>query len=370
MARKITRKKKSSKFALREDETAFVGLDVHKKSFTVSVWTPQRGTIANWTHPADALSLCRKLGPYRHQIQRVVYEAGPTGYWLCHTLKDAEFSVDVVAPSKTPHAPGRNGKSDRRDAQELARLAGKGMLTPIVVPTRQQEADRQLIRRRDKIIRQSRQAKQRIKSFLLQYHLPEPKGLVHWSRAGVDALREIEMIDELRFTLDSLLVDLDHANAQTKAINRRLAALSRTDRHAAAATLLRRVPGVGLVTAMTYVLEFPSPESFATPAQVGSYMGLAPWSSRTGEHVRTGPIVKSGKKQLRSVLIEAAWQWRKHDPDARARFDHLARQTASANKAIVAMARHVAILLWRILTTGLAYEPGAALDIDDDLSAA
>jgi transposase len=355
---------------LLEGEVAFVGLDVHKKSFTVSVWTPQQGTIANWTHPADALSLSRKLGPYRHQIQRIVYEAGPTGYWLCHTLKDAGFSVDVVAPSKTPQAPNRNGKSDRRDAQELARLAGKGMLTPIVVPTPQQEADRQLIRRRDKIIEQGRRAKQRIKSFLLQHGLPEPKGLEHWSHAGVDALREMEMADELRFCLDSLLADLDHAAAQAKAIDRRLVALSRTERHATAATLLRKVPGVGLVTAMTYILEFPSPESFETPAQVGSYMGLAPWSSRTGDHVRTGPIVKSGKKQLRSVLIEAAWQWRKHDPGARARFDHLASQTGSGNKAIVAVARHLAILLWRILTAGLVYEPGTPLDIDDDLSAA
>ena len=370
MAIKVTRKKKSNKLALLEDEVAFVGVDVHKASFTVSVWTPQRETIASWTQRADAHMLCRKLEPLRHQIQHIVYEAGPTGYWLYPVLKKQGFAVDVVAPSKTPAAPNQNGKSDRRDARTLARLAGKDMLTPIVVPAPQQETDRQLIRRRDQIMRQGRQVKQRIKSLLLQYHLPEPEGLENWSRVSVDALREMELVDELRFCLDSLLADLDHVNAQQRAIDRRLDALARTERHAVAVELLRRVPGVGPVAAMTFRLEFPNPEQFETPQQVGSYMGLAPWSSRTGSTCRSGPIVKCGKKQLRTALIEAAWQWKTHDPEARKRFDHLAKQTASANKAIVAMARRLAILLWRILTTGLVYVPGTGIEADDSVTAA
>ena len=103
---------------------------------------------------------------------------------------------------------------------------------------------------------------------------------------------------------------------------------------------------------------------------MSSYVGLAPWSSRSGSGHRSGPIVKSGKKQLRTVLVEAAWQWKKHDPGARARFNHLAQQTASGKKAVVAMARRLAIELWRILTTGLVYEPGTALDSDDGQTAA
>jgi len=340
-----------------EEERAFVGVDVHKATYSVCVYTERRGAVASWVQPASPETLVRRLEAVRAQIAWVVYEAGPTGYGLVRHLRATAFSSDVIAPSKTPSAPGRSGKGDRRDAGQMAFLAAKGMLTPIYVPTPEEEADRQVVRRRNQVARELRRTKHRIKSFLLQHGLP---GFGHWSRKAVETLRTLSLCWQLRFCLDALLADYEHLVAQVDAADAQVAELARTERHATAAEGVCRVPGVGPAVAMTMRTEVLHPERFDGPEAVASFTGLAPCVRQSGERTRSGPILKTGNRFLRCLLIEAAWQWVRHDPGAKALYRHLLAATASPNKAIVGVARHLAILLWRILTTGLVYTPPPA----------
>ncbi|MFW6162046.1 MAG: IS110 family transposase [Planctomycetota bacterium] len=137
---------------LLKEERAFVGIDVHKDSYSVSVAADRRKVVARWVQPADPLAVVRRLEPIRSQVAAVVYEAGPTGFSLVRVLREHGLPADVVAPSKTPTERGPAGKSDRLDADDLAFLASKAMLRAIYVPTRQEEADRQLVRRRHAIL--------------------------------------------------------------------------------------------------------------------------------------------------------------------------------------------------------------------------
>lgn len=342
---------------LLEREVAFVGVDVHKRSFSVAVWTEARGEVAAWSQPSNASLLCRRLEPVRAQVGRVVYEAGPTGYGLCRALRAAGFAADVIAPSLTPRAPGPAAKCDRKDCRELAFLAGKGMLRPVAVPTPEEEADRQLVRRRDQAVGWRRRVKHQIKSFLLQHGIAEPAGLRYWSQAGVRALRGLRLLPGLRLALDSLLDELASATEQYKRLTRQVRDLADTERHAARVALLRRVPGVGLVTAMTFATELPHPEHFPSSPKLTAYLGLAPSVRQSGQTEHRGPLMKAGNRRVRTVLIEAAWQWRRYDPAAQARYRHLLANTKKANKAIVGVARHLGILLWRIATTGALYSP-------------
>jgi len=344
---------------LLEGEEVFVGVDVHKKSYSVSLWSEGRGVLSRWVQPARVAVLSARLAPIQSHVVRVVYEAGPTGYGLYHGLCSQGFSVDVVAPSKTPSAPASSGKSDRCDADTLAFLASKGMLRTVAVPSAEEEADRQVSRRQKQVARDVKRAKHRIKSLLLQHGIAEPAGLEHWSRAAVEALRQLALCDGLRFTLDGLLSDLDHAQEQLGQARKKLQDLAESERHATPVALLRKVPGVGLLTAMTVRTEVVHPERFRTAEQVASFCGLAPWVSRTGSTTRKGPIVKAGNARVRTVLVEASWQWVRRDPGARRVYRHLVANTASRQKAIVAMARRLAILLWRILVTGEVYCPEA-----------
>lgn len=358
MAKTLTHSRRRSKLpVLLEEERASVGVDVHKESYSVTVWTEDRGTVARWTQPAEKDLLVERLEPIRSQVDGVVYEAGPTGYELCRQLRLAGFPADVVAPSRTPRASGQQAKCDRLDSEQLALLRGKDMLSTVYVPTPEEEADRQVLRRRDQVVRWVRRVKSQIKSLLLQYGIPEPAGLASWSRASVQALRHLALRPGLRQVLDSLLDELASAEEQ----RRRLTALARnledTSRHAVGAAILRRVPGVGLLTTMSFLTELPQPQRFDRPAQVGSYLGFAPLVRQSGQTCHTGPIVKAGNRRLRTVLIQAAWQWIRYDPSARACYIRLKANTQSANKAIVGVARRLGILLWRLLTTGEVYTP-------------
>jgi transposase len=326
---------------------AFVGVDVHKKSYQVSVWTEGREWVAQWTQPADAEALCRRLEPVRAQVAHVVYEAGPTGLGLVRSLRARGFSADVVAPSKTPVAAGRSNKSDRRDAGQLAHLDGKGMLTAIYVLTPQEEGDRQVLRRRWQMVGDVSRTQHRIKSLLLHHGIAEPA-----------ELRGLVLLGELRFCLDLLLDDLDHGRGRLVAAARKVRELAASERHAAAVARMCSVPGVGVITAMTFGTELPHPERFATAEALGAITGLAPRVRRSGETVKGGPILKTGNAHVRRVLVQAAWQWVRRDPAAKDLFNHLLSETGCAQKAVVAVARHLAILLWHLLTTRSTYTPG------------
>jgi transposase len=348
----------SKELRLLPGERAFVGVDVHKRSYHVSVWTEAREWVAQWTQPADPDALCRRLEPVRAQVAHVVYEAGPTGFHLAHVLRARGFSADVVAASKTPVAAGRANKSDRRDSAQMAFLDGKGMLTVIYVLTPQEEADRQVMRGREQRLDDVGRTQRRIKSLLLQYGLEEPAGLRYWSRAAVRALRGLALGDELRFCLDLLLDDLDHGRMQVAAADQRVRALAASERHAAAVARMRSVPGVGVITAMTFATELPQPTRFPRPEAIGAITGLAPRVRRSGETTKGGPILKTGNSHLRRVLIQASWQWVRRDPAAKGLFGHLVSETGCAQKAVVGVARHLAILLWHLVTTESTYTPG------------
>jgi len=343
---------------LMRDEQVEVGIDVHKRTFSVTLWSEQRQSVVScWTQPADAAALIRSLTPCRQNVGRVVYEAGPTGYGLVRALREAQFRADVIAPSRTPKSTGQEAKSDRLDSRKLALWSAKNLLRPVRVPTVEEEGDRQVFRTRDDAVAKRRRIKQQIKSFLLQHGIPEPEGLAAWSRRGIAALRKIPLSAQLRFSLDFLLDDLDHYNAQVKKADAALKSLAATDRHQQAAEALQTVEGVGPVTAMAVRTELIAPERFNDGREVAAMAGLAPLVSRTGETTRQGPLMKCGNARLRKTLIEAAWRWVAKDAWAGALYRQLVRNTGDKKKAITAVARRLLIILWRMSVTGQPYQP-------------
>ncbi len=335
-----------------------VGVDVHKRTYTVTFWSERREfVVLRWTQPADPGALIRSLTPYKRRIDRVVYEAGPTGYTLVRALRDAGFRADVIAPSRTPKATGQEAKSDRLDSRKLAMWSAKGLLRPVAVPTLEEEGDRQVFRTRDDAVNKRRRVKQQIKSFLLQHGIAEPEGLRCWARRGVRALRKLELSGQLRFALDLLLEDLDHSESQVRRGNAALGTLAKTPRHKESAEALQTVPGVGVVTTIAVRTEIIAPERFSDGRQVAAMTGLAPLVSRTGETTRQGPLMKCGNTRLRKILIEAAWRWVAKDPWAGETYGRMARNTGDKKKAIAALARRLGIILWRISVTGEPYRP-------------
>lgn len=342
--------RKFKAFLPESGEILHVGVDVHRRSYAVAIWSNLRGHVAQWTQPAEPGLLVERLSPLTGSIRKVVYEAGPTGFSLVRALRAAGIPADVIATSMMLKTVSRDSKSDRMDCRRLAEHAAKELFRLIRVPTEEEEQDRQLLRLREQMVRKHRQIRQQIKSFLLTHGIAYAHGLKTWTLQGLKVLRELEMPELLRRCFDVLLDEEEHARAQVQRINEAVKKLMATVRHRKKVEVLRSVPGVGVVTAMTFQTELLGPERFNQPGEVAKMIGLAPLVQESGERRREGSLIKAGNWRLRTILVEAAWRWVRQDEGAKTLYRRCVRNTGDGKKAIVAVARKLAIMLWRMVT--------------------
>ena len=349
-----------SGLTLLAEERIHVGCDVHDGKYAVALWSPQRGEwIGEWVQADDDQALLKRLAPLRPHVARVVYEAGPTGFGLARSLRAAGFPVDVIAASHTPRAGVESDKSDRLDARKLAQFSSQpGMLHPVYIPSEQEEQDRQIFRIREQHKTRLAQLKQRLKALLLCHGHKAPAGLKHWSRAGLAELRALALPEALRWSVDELLHELEQARAAVLRANRKLQELAQDDRYKARVARLRTVPGVGLIVAMGFVLELLNLERFADRRDLARFLAVCPKVGRSNEQSWNLGRPELGQATLRSLLVEAAWRWRRGDAYARMLFSRYLGNTGMKQKAIVALAHKLSVILWRIALGELPYVPG------------
>lgn len=359
MSKTVSKKQQFfNKVNLTADDELYIGVDVHKESYTVALYLNGAAAI-DFNMSADNAKLLKLLQKVRPAVRAVVYEAGPTGYSLARTLQRARLPIKVIAPSKTPRQSARDSKTDRLDARTLAEYAAKGLLRSIAIPTRLQEADRQLIRTREQLVKKQSRSKLQIKSFLLQHGITQPPALRSWSNNAVNQLEQLQLPKSLRFCLDLLIEQLKFIQIQLKTIRKQLKQAFDQARHARKVKLLQTHPGVGEVIARQFTAEIFDPKRFRNRGELAKYTGLAPTIIQSGQSLRDGPVTKTGRPQLRSNLIEASWIWIRRDPDAHRTFTRLMHNTGHKNKAITAMARRLAVHLWKMLCDNKPYTPAA-----------
>ena len=351
------RSRRSRNWQVLKTETGdrvVIGLDVHKKSIHAAIRV--NGVEADtWVMPSAPKTVVAAFVGLRGTPHKIVYEAGPTGFRLARALREAQLCVDVIAPGKVPQPANRGNKSDRIDCRKLALYAEKDLLSAVAIPSEDEEASRQITRLREQVIKKIRRVKQQIKSLLLQHAIAEPPGLAQWSLAGVAALRKCRVREELRFVIDTLLGELETLTKALRRTEQRMRRMARQRRYRVGEELLRSHPGVGPITAMTFLTEVYRPERFDEKCELTSYCGLAPRVCQTGESRQEGPLIKGGRKGLRRLLVEAAWVWIARDPAAMACYRRLVFNTGKSQKAIIGMARRLAIHLWCMVTRGEVY---------------
>jgi transposase len=339
---------------LTKDDDLYIGIDVHKETCHIALYLNGAHAI-DFITPSDNIKICQTLKKLEPAIKNIVYEAGPTGYSLARQLQQASLPVQVIAPSKTPQSSARDSKTDRIDGRKLAEYAAKGLLRPIAIPTRRQEADRQLPRLRFQFVNKLKQTKLQIKSFLLQHGISEPQGLKGWSQSAVRQLSKLQLLDPLRYTLDMFVTEYKFLTEKITDIEQQLEETFAKTIHAKKIALLRTHLGVGPVTSMMFEAELFNPKRFNSKEEVAKYIGLAPTIIQSGQSHRDGPISKTGRPQLRSTLIQAAWVWVAKDPQANQVYRRIIQNTGLKSKAITAMARRLAIHLWKMLCNNEAY---------------
>ena len=297
----------------------YVGMDVHADTIAVALAEGRDevrslGVIPNRLE--SIRKLVRSLGPV--QQVRACYEAGPTGYVLYWQLTQLGVRCDVIAPSLVPTKAGDRVKTDRRDAEKLARCHRAGELTAVWVPDAAHEALRDLVRAREAAKKDQLKARHRLGKFLLR-HGRRPDGLKKtWTKKHLEWIKSHVRFDEpaLEATLADYLEEVEHVAARIGKLDQ---AIDQAVAHApveirVVIEALQALRGVAQTTAATIVSELGSLSCFQNPRQRMGYSGMVPCEHSSGNRIQRRGITKTGNGHLRRVVGEAAWAYQ-HKPD-------------------------------------------------------
>ena len=296
----------------------FVGLDVHADTIAVAVAEKEgevrsHGIIPN--RMESVRKLVAKLGPAKHL--RVCYEAGPTGYVLYWQLAQLGVACEVIAPSLVPVKAGDRVKTDRRDAEKLARCYRAGELTAVWVPDAAHEALRDLVRAREAAKRDQLKARHRLGKFLLR-HGRRAEGMKAWTKKHLEWIKTNVHFDQpaLEATLEHYLHEVEHVAERILKLEKAIdeAVQQAPEEIRTVIEALQALRGVAQMTAATIVSELGSLSRFANPRQLMGYSGLVAREHSSGNRIQRGSITKTGNAHLRRVVVEAAWAYQ-HRPN-------------------------------------------------------
>lgn len=360
-----------------------LGLDVSKNTIAVGVLEPDREHAVADVISHDEASVRRLVGRFDDPDRlRVCYEAGPTGFGLFRLLASMQVDCEVVAPSLVPQRPGERVKTDKRDCRRLARLHRAGELTPIRVPSPQQEAVRDLCRARADQVDDLRRARQRLGSFLLRHDRV-------WRGGSTWTVRHHQWLASLEFGDATLTATFAHYYAIVRArraalagIEDDLAGFYHREPFADPVHRLGCYRGITHLGALVLATEIGDWRRFPRAPSFMGFCGLVPSEYSSGESTSRGAITKAGPTQVRSQLVESAWAYQ-HRPSvgvgirnrqagcppatiARAwkaqqrlcrRFKALAARKNAKKKVVVAVARELAGFVWAEMVAEDTYTP-------------
>ena len=286
-----------------------VGLDVHARSTHGAAINTVTGELSRVRFGPGNEAVIDWLGGLDGPVS-AVYEAGPTGFGLARAAERAGISMIVCAPGKVPRAAGDRVKTDRKDAELLARLLRAGQLKAITVPPDWLEAARHLARSRENVRKDLGRARHRVSKLLLVEGrvYPEPTTWNTRHRQWLARQQFDQPATELAFI--DLLAAVDGLTARRAALDERLSRIAQDERFWPTVSRLRAFRGVDTLTALMLHLELAGDwERFSSPRRLAAWLGLTPTLDQSGQSKTQGSITKTGSAIARRLLVEAAWHY-------------------------------------------------------------
>lgn len=346
-----------------EGQNIYVGFDVHAKDWKVSIM------VEHVFHKTFIQSPCVKTlynylninfpnGNYHS-----VYEAGFSGFSDHYKLKELGINSIVVNPADVP-TTGKEmlQKDDKRDSLKLVKGLHSGDLRGIYIPSLETLNDRLLIRTRSQLTKDLTRNKNRIKSQLYFLGIKYPpeffESRSHWSQRFIKWLRDLNIENSRAKDSLNLIIDqVVYLRSTLLTITRKIRELSTSERYKENYTLLKSIPGIGLLAGMTLLLEIESINRFPNSISFFSYIGIIPTMHSSGEKVSTGKITPRGHPVLRNLLIECAWVSVRNDPSLMKKHLQNCRRM-QPNKSIIHIARNLASRIRFVLVNKEEYKKG------------
>lgn len=302
------------------NENIYVGFDVHLRSWKVTILTEKVAVKTFSQDPKPELLYQYLMRNFPGGIYHSAYEAGFCGYWIHNKLISLGINSIVVNPGDIPTTnKERVQKEDLRDSRKIARFLRSGELKAIYVPGLRTLEDRGLLRARATMIKDLTRFKNRIKSFLYFHGIDYPesfsKSQSHWSQRFMTWLESIELTEESgKITLSSFILQSKNLRETVLNLTRQIQKLSQTETYQNSVNLLRSIPGIGILTAMTILTEVENILRFDNFDKLCSYVGLVPSTNSSGEQEKIGDVTSRGHSVLRNAIIESAWTAVRLDP--------------------------------------------------------
>lgn len=332
----------------------FVGLDVHLRSWSVTVLSEQSVLKKYTQDPSPAVLHKFLTNTYPDAEYHSVYEAGFCGFWIHWELTDLGIHNIVVNPADVPTMAGeRLRKTDAVDSGKLARSLRSGELKGIYVPDSAAAEIRSLIRLRDSLTKDQTRHKNRIKAHLRYFGIDIPEEFsrpgTSWTNRFMLWLRGINLeTDYGKKTLDLLISQYEDLRAQQLKMMKELRVLSQTPRFEEPLRYLISIPGIGQAAGMSILSEIDDISRFHNSGQLASFIGLVPMCHSSGEHDNVGDITVRRHAQLRWLVVEAAWVAVKKDPVLSAAYVDYCR-TMKPSRAIIKVARRLVNRIYHVM---------------------
>ena len=356
-------------------QVIMIGCDLHDRNmllrYSVGIGEPQQLTYDNDAAGRRRMIARLKSLAQKSNADRIVfaYEASGLGHGLSDQLHDEGIECYVLSPTHLPKTPkSARLKTDAKDAQMLLEqlrgfvLAGNDL--PVVwTPPQRLRDDRELVRARVDVADELTRVKLKIITLFKarEIKITSPtkcrwtKAFVAWIRNDVIPTLNLVVGVKLKLLLDRF----EMYRKEQAELDKALSKLSKEPRYKVACTELRKLPGVGLLVALTFLTEMGDLNRFDNRRQVAAYLGLCPSSNESGQkNDRKGRITRQGPARLRKVLCQAAWVSVNRCEDAAAEYHRIKQnQKNRSKKALVAMMRKLGIKMWhRALACGVSTE--------------
>lgn len=344
-------------------ELIYVGLDVHKKSWTVTVRYSGM-EHKTWTLTGGSPSLVNYLTRnYPGGSFICAYEAGFCGFSVQRELFAAGLECIVVHPADIPTTQKeKEFKTDARDSRKIARALEKKELEAIYVPDEHQEEYRALVRLRGSSVGDRARTKNRIKSLLMRLGIEIPKELKgrNWTRNFINWLKNLKFAVPLsRLQMDHLLRDLAHFEQQISQLEAQLKEIAKSEPFGKAHELLCSVSGIGWLSSITILSEIGQIERFANQDKLASFVGLSPRTHSSGAKENVLGISNRGNRRLRYTLVECAWIAIRKDPGLARTYGKLTKRMIP-QKVIIKIARKLLNRIRAVLISQEKYKTGRA----------
>jgi len=290
----------------------YVGMDVHKESYTVCSYSFEHDEVEYQQKlPPDYKMVLKYLEQLRKRAGENVefvcgYEAGCLGYTLYHQLSSHGVNCVILAPTTMGITNTARIKNDKRDAGNIARCLAFHTYSEVYVPTVEDESVKEYVRMRDNQKKALKIIKQQILALVLRQGYRFELGKNYWTQKHLIWLRALDMGGISQEALREYLITYDYLTDKIERLDARIEELASAERYQESVKKLSCLIGVKTHTALSVLVEIGDFNRFAKADRLAGYLGLVPGEDSSGNRQRHTGITKAGNNHVRRLLVEAA----------------------------------------------------------------